>query len=125
MHTDIFCNQVEYHPYFTQNKIRPYLREHNMMLTAYRPLADGKILSDTVITALAEKHKHTPAQIVLRWFIQQKNVSAIPKAADKKHRADNFNIFDFELSAEDMKSIFSLDKNNRMVNPPFAPEWDD
>lgn len=122
---DIICNQVEYHPYFTQNKIRPYLLEHDMMLTAYRPLADGKILSDAVITSLAEKHKHTSAQIVLRWLIQQRNVSAIPKAADRKHRADNFNIFDFELSNDDMESIFALNKNERMVNPAFAPEWDD
>jgi 2,5-diketo-D-gluconate reductase B len=124
-HADIFCNQVEYHAYLAQEKILSYLRAHDMMLTAYRPLADGKILQDSLIISLAEKYKHTPAQIVLRWFIQQKNVSAIPKASDKKHREENFNVFDFELIEEDMKSIFKLERKERMVNPSWSPNWDE
>ncbi|CAF3838057.1 unnamed protein product [Rotaria sp. Silwood1] len=96
-----------------------------MMLTAYRPLADGKILKDEFIIALAEKYNHTPAQIVLRWFLQQKNVATIPKASDEKHRKDNFNVFDFELSDDDMIDITGLDTGKRMVDPPFAPKWDD
>lgn len=122
---DIICNQVEYHPYFAQKKVMNYLIEHNMMLTAYRPLANGKIIADELIISLAEKYNHTPAQIVLRWFLQQKNVSVIPKAANEKNRRDNFNVFNFELSAEDMKSISALDTGKRMVDPPFAPKWDD
>lgn len=94
------------------------------MLTAYSPLAIGKILTDVLIVSLGEKYNHMPAQIVLRWFMQQENVAAIPKASDKKHREGNFNIFDFELSEDDMQSIFELDKKERFVNPPWAPDWD-
>lgn len=121
---DIFCNQVEYHPYLGQEKILKFLRENDMMLTAYSPLGIGKILKDDVIISIAEKYGHSPAQIVLRWHIQQENVAAIPKASDKKHRQSNFEIFDFELSDDDMKSIFDLDQKNRLVNPPWGPEWD-
>jgi diketogulonate reductase-like aldo/keto reductase len=122
---DIFCNQVEYHPYLGQNKILSYLHKHNMMLTAYSPLGRGKVLKDSLIISLAEKYGHSPAQIVLRWLIQQDNVSAIPKASDRKHREGNFKIFDFELSEEDMQDIFDLDSKDRLVNPPFAPKWDE
>lgn len=121
---DIICNQVEYHPYLGQRKILKYIREYDMMLTAYSPLGVGKILSDNLILSLAEKYNKTPAQIVLRWFMQQENVSAIPKASDRKHREANFNIFDFELSGEDMDKIFALDKGDRIVNPSWAPKWD-
>lgn len=122
---DIFCNQVEYHPYLAQDKILNYLRSHDMMLTAYSPLGRGKVLNDPLIISLAEKYNRTPAQIVLRWFIQQGNVSAIPKASDKKRRKENFEVFDFELREEDMKNIFALDKKDRLVNPPFSPQWDE
>ena len=122
---DIFCNQVEYHPYFAQKKILAYLQSHNMMLTAYRPLADGKILADDLIKSLAQKYNRAAAQIVLRWFLQQKDVSVIPKASDEKHRKENFDVFDFELSEEDMKDISELDAGKRMVNPPWSPKWDD
>ncbi|MBN8568141.1 MAG: aldo/keto reductase [Ignavibacteria bacterium] len=122
---DICCNQVEYHPYFTQEKIKVYLNKHNLMLTAYRPLADGKILSDRHIISLAQKYNRTPAQIVLRWFLEQKDVSVIPKASDEKHRRDNFNIFDFELSEEDVQDISNLNTGTRLVNPPWSPKWDD
>ncbi|MBX7045827.1 MAG: aldo/keto reductase [Ignavibacteria bacterium] len=122
---DIFCNQVEYHPYLTQNKIRSYLEQHNMLLTAYRPLADGKILNDSEVISLSEKYSRTPAQIILRWFIQQNGVSVIPKASDANHRKENFAIFDFELAREDMDKIFGLNKNERLVNPSWSPKWDD
>jgi len=124
-HADIICNQVEYHPYLGQQKILDYVRKHDMMLTAYSPLGVGKILNDAIILSLAEKYAHTPAQIVLRWFIQQKNVSAIPKASSKKHREANYKIFDFEISDEDMNKIFALDKGDRIVNPSWAPKWDE
>ena len=95
-----------------------------MMLTAYRPLVKGSIITDPLLATLAEKYGKTPAQIVLRWLVQQPNVAAIPKAASAKNRADNLNIFNFELSDEDMKSIFALNKNQRFVSPSWAPEWD-
>lgn len=122
---EISCNQVEYHPYLGQEKILSFIHENNMFLTAYSPLGVGKILKDEIIISLSEKYGHSPAQIVLRWHIQQENVAAIPKASDRKHRKDNFEIFDFELSDDDMQTIFDLDQKNRIVNPPWSPEWDE
>lgn len=122
---DIFCDQVEYHPHLAQKKILKFLRENNMMLTSYSPLAVGRLLKDETIESLSEKYDHTPAQIILRWHIQQENVSAIPKASDHKHRKANFEIFDFELSSDDMLLIHSLDQKKRYVDPSFGPEWDD
>lgn len=123
-HAPVICNQVEYHPYLSQERMLEYVGEHKMMLTAYRPLVKGSIINDPLLTALADKYGKTPAQIVLRWLVQQPNVAAIPKAASAKNRADNLNIFNFELSDEDMKSIFALNKNQRFVSPSWAPEWD-
>ncbi|UPT67513.1 MAG: aldo/keto reductase [Sphingobacteriales bacterium JAD_PAG50586_3] len=123
-HAPVICNQVEYHPYLSQQKILDDLRAHDMFLTAYRPLVKGAIAEDKTIQQLAEKYRRTAGQIVLRWLVQQPNVAAIPKAASAKNRADNLNIFDFELAKEDMQTIFNLNKNQRFVNPGWAPEWD-
>lgn len=120
----VICNQVEYHPYLSQQKMLENLREHNMFLTAYRPLVKGTITNDKTLIELAEKYNRTAGQIVLRWLVQQPNVAAIPKAASEKNRADNLNIFDFELSDDDMQRIFSLNKNQRFVSPSWAPVWD-
>jgi diketogulonate reductase-like aldo/keto reductase len=123
-HAPVICNQVEYHPYLSQEKILDDLRANNMFLTAYRPLIKGNITHDKTLNELAEKYSRTAGQIVLRWLLQQPNVAAIPKAASAKHRAENLNIFDFELSEEDMQRIFALYKNQRFVSPSWAPEWD-
>jgi 2,5-diketo-D-gluconate reductase B len=120
----VVCNQVEYHPYLSQERMLEYLREYNMFLTAYRPLVKGMILTEKVIVELAEKHSKTPAQIVLRWFMQQPNVAAIPKAASQANRQNNIDIFNFELSEEEMQSLFALNQNKRFVNPAWAPVWD-
>jgi 2,5-diketo-D-gluconate reductase B len=104
----VFCNQLEYNPYINQREMLEYMPGNNLLLTAYQPLARGNVNKDAVLIALGEKYKKSPAQIVLRWLLQQKNVSPIPKAGSEKHLGENLNISDFQLSEDDMKSIFNL-----------------
>jgi len=106
----VFCNQVEYHPYINQQKIADFAQNTNLLLTAYTPLARGKVNKDTALIALGEKHNKTPAQIVLRWLLQQKNVCPIPKGGNKKHLTENLQVFDFQLSKEDMQTIYNLSR---------------
>lgn len=106
----ISCNQVEYSPYNDVQDLLTYMQQQGMMLTAYSPLAKGAVLHEPVIKKLAAAYNKTGAQIVLRWLLQQDNVSAIPKAADEQHSRQNLGVFDFELSDEDMKAIFALAK---------------
>ena len=121
----IVTNQVEYHPYLSQVPILDYLRAHDMFLTAYCPVARGKVNDDPVIKALAKKHSKTPGQIALRWLIQQKGVAAIPKAASEKHLRENIDIFDFNLSGAEMESLHALARpDGRLVNPSWPQIWD-
>lgn len=121
----IATNQVEYHPYLSQKPVHDYLRAHGLFLTAYCPLARGKIGNDAVIAGIAQKHGKTNGQVALRWLVQQDGVVAIPKSASEKHIRENFEIFDFELSADEMKQIAALARpDGRLVNPGFSPDWD-
>lgn len=104
----LFCNQVEYHPYINQRKMLDYVQQHDLLMTAYTPLARGKVSKDKTLVSLAEKYGKTPAQIALRWFIQQKNVCPIPKGGSEKHLLENLELFGFTLSDDDMKTIFNL-----------------
>jgi len=121
----IVCNQVEYHPYLGQSAVLNIVREHNLMLTAYCPIAKGEVLQDQNLVDLGEKYGKSATQITLRWLVQQENVAAIPKASSHDHRAQNLDIFDFSLTDEEMADIHTLSKNHRLVNPHFAPVWDE
>jgi diketogulonate reductase-like aldo/keto reductase len=107
-HAEIFCNQVEYHPYQAQDDLLEQAKEMDYLLTAYRPLSKGTILSDETLQEIAEAHGKTPAQVALRWLIQQEKVAAIPKATSEDHLKSNLDVFDFELSEEEMEHIFGL-----------------
>ena len=121
----VVCNQVEYHPYLSQKPLLDYARAHGMFLTAYCPLARGKVANDAVLAKIAKKHGKTAGQITLRWLVQQDGVAAIPKAGSEKHMRENFDIFDFTLEASEMKEISSLARpDGRLVSPDFAPTWD-
>jgi len=122
-HARIFCNQVEYHPFLAQDHLLRDAREHGMLFTAYCPLARGRVLDDDTIGRIAGRHERTPAQVVLRWLLQQ-GVAAIPKAASAAHRAENLEALDFELPAEDMEAISGLAGEDRLIDPEWAPEWD-
>lgn len=122
---DIITNQVEYHPLINQTKLYTYLRAHGISLTAYSPIAQGKVLGNPTLKAIGEKYGKSEVQVSLRWLVQQDSVMAIPRTSKAERLKDNFNIFDFELSAEDVALIDQLKKDHlRVVNPSFAPDWD-
>lgn len=121
---DLITDQVEYHPYLGQQKLLEVLREHGMFLTAYSPLGRGNAFEEETVRAITEAHEKTPAQVVLRWHLQQDRVAAIPKAASPEHREANFDIFDFGLSEEEMARIHGLARRERLIDPDFAPDWE-
>lgn len=120
----IFCNQVEYHPFLSQFDLLDYTAEHDILFTAYSPLAQGKVMDEPLLKELGEKYDKSPAQIALRWLIEQEQVVAIPKASTEEHLKENIDVFDFMLEDDDFYAIDDLDKSTRIVDPDFAPEWD-
>jgi 2,5-diketo-D-gluconate reductase B len=122
---DIITNQVEYHPLIDQTRLHNFLREKGISLTAYSPIAQGKVLGNPTLKAIGEKYGKSEVQVSLRWLVQQDNVMAIPRTSKAERLKDNLNIFDFELTSEEVKEIDQLNKDNlRVVNPSFAPDWD-
>lgn len=119
----IVTNQVEYHPYLHVDAIRRVLDVHGGFLTAYSPIARGIVLDDPVLQRIAADHDATPAQVTLRWLLQKGTV-AIPKSAKPERIHANFDVFGFELADEDMEVIDGLNRGERLINPPFAPQWD-
>lgn len=120
----IFCDQVEFHPFIDQLDLLDYAIENDIMLTAYAPLAKGKVNENEELQEIAKSYDKSPAQVALRWLIEQENVVAIPKASSEEHLRQNFDIFDFYLEDEDFDRIDQLDKSLRLVNPSFAPDWE-
>lgn len=119
----LVTNQVEYHPYLNQDTlIRKMLRE-NIVLTAYSPLARGRVLEEPLLREIAAAHDKTISQVVLRWLIQQPMIAAIPKTGNARRLRENFAIFDFELTTDEMACIGGLADGIRIVDPPFAPDW--
>ena len=121
---DLLCDQVEYHPFLSQRPLLDALRSYGMMLTAYSPLARGEVARDRTLAEIGARHGKSPAQVALRWLIEQDGVAAIPKASNERHSRDNFDIFDFELSDDDRAVIDRLPKNRRRIDPGWAPQWD-
>lgn len=107
-HATVFCNQVEYHPYRAQDELLEQAGQMDYLLTAYSPVAKGAVAKDATLREIGEAYAKTPAQVALRWLIQQEKVAAIPKAASEEHLESNLDIFDFELSGEEMERIFAL-----------------
>ena len=107
-HAEIFCNQVQYHPYRRQDALVDQAQEMDYLLTAYTPLSRGGVQKDTTLRDIGDAHGKTATQAALRWLVQQDKVCAIPKATSEEHLRENLDVFDFELSAEEMDRIFSL-----------------
>lgn len=122
-HAPIACNQVEYHPFLDQSHLVDQAAEHGLMLTAYSPLARGSVLEDANLRDIGERYEKSAAQVALRWLIQQGPVAAIPKAASAEHRRSNFDIFDFELTEDEMEFISRKGGNQRLIDPSWAPNW--
>lgn len=121
----VMNNQVEYHPFLSQKPVLDYVRAHDMFLTAYSPLARGKVREEKTLMQIAEKHGKNTGQIALRWLLQQDRVAAIPKASSEENMRGNFDIFDFVLDADEMQQISMLTrKASRLINPDWAPRWD-
>ncbi len=124
----IVTNQCEYHPHLDQSKVLAACRRHGVAFVSYCPLGRGSVggvLEESVVRELAEKHGRTPAQIVLRWHIQQPGVVAVPKSGNPKRIAENFQVTDFALSDDEMSKLSSLARpDGRVVNLAFAPQWD-
>ncbi|MGD6902322.1 aldo/keto reductase [Bacillus infantis] len=110
-------NQVEYHPHLAQLELREFCKQKGIQLEAWSPLKQGQLLDEPVITEIAEKHKKSPAQIILRWDLQNE-VITIPKSVKEHRIIENADIFDFELSSEDMGKIDALNKNERVGADP-------
>jgi 2,5-diketo-D-gluconate reductase B len=118
-------NQVEYHPFLSQQKVLETARRNGMFLTAYSPLARGKVFKEPVLQEIGATHGKNAGQVALRWLIQQEGVAAIPKSATKENIKGNIDIFDFSLSDEEVQKINALaNPEGRQVNPDFAPKWD-
>ncbi|MEC0675625.1 putative oxidoreductase YtbE [Bacillus licheniformis] len=110
-------NQVEYHPRLTQKELQTFCRSHGIQLQAWSPLMQGQLLSHPLLKDIADKHGKTPAQIILRWDLQN-GVITIPKSTKAERIAQNADIFDFELTIEEMKQIDGLNENTRVGPDP-------
>ncbi|HEX9620270.1 MAG TPA: aldo/keto reductase [Polyangiaceae bacterium] len=116
--------QLEYHPRLSQARMLAMARRSDLIFTAHSPLARGGVLSDPTLSSIGERYGKTVSQVTLRWLIQQENVVAIPKASSYVHLAENANIFDFELTRQDMDRIGNLTATaQRIVDPVIAPDW--
>lgn len=110
-------NQIEVHPYMTQNDVRAYNEKQGITTEAWSPIAQGKVLDDDVLKDIASRQGKTPAQVTLRWHIQRGDV-VFPKSVTRSRVEENFNIFDFELSGEDMQAITGLNRDERIGGDP-------
>jgi 2,5-diketo-D-gluconate reductase B len=120
----IACNQIEYHVMLDQSKVMRYMAEKSIPLVAYCPLAQGRAASDETLIAIGNKHGAAPAQVALKWLLDQNGVAAIPKASRRESQQANLDALTLQLDDEDRKAIAALPKDKRFVSPAFAPVWD-
>jgi len=121
----LVTNQCEYHPFLNQGRVLAACRRHGLSFTSYCPLGRATVVSEPVIAEIAARHGKTPAQVVLRWHVQQPGVIAIPKSGNRQRIAENIAVFDFTLTDDAMRRISSLARpDGRMISPSFAPAWD-
>jgi 2,5-diketo-D-gluconate reductase A len=110
-------NQIEVHPYLTQEDVRAFCAEHQIAIEAWSPIAQGQVLGDPEIVTIAERTGKSPAQVVLRWHIERGDI-VFPKSVTPARIRENIDIFDFELSAQDMETISALNKDMRTGPDP-------
>ena len=121
----LVANQCEYHPRLDQSRVIAACRRHGLAFISYSPLGKAEILDEPAIRAIAAAHGRTPAQVVLRWHVQQPGVVAIPKSANPQRIAENLTVFDFALGDDEMGRIAGLARpDGRLISPAFAPAWD-
>ena len=110
-------NQIEVHPYLTQDDVRAFCAEHQIAIEGWSPIAQGEVLEDPTINEIAERAGQTPAQVVLRWHIERGDI-IFPKSVTASRIRENFDIFGFELSGEDVEAISALNKDERTGPDP-------
>lgn len=120
----IAVNQIEYHVLLDQTPVRTYLAGRGIPVVAYCPLAQGALADQPDLIAIARKHGASPAQVALKWLLDQEGVGAIPKAQRPESQQANLDALKLTLDDEDRRIIAALPKDRRLVNPPFAPDWD-
>ncbi|WP_191060516.1 aldo/keto reductase [Geminicoccus harenae] len=118
-------NQIEYHPYLSQDALLPFHRKLGIATTAHCPTARGKVMDDPVIKKIADAHGTNPIQVTLRWLIQQEGVAAIPRTSSEKNAKSNLKVLEFELTPDEMAQISALRSTNyRICDFAFSPVWD-
>jgi len=119
-------NQIELHPVFQQKELQVYNREHNIITQPWSPLGNGneELLNNKALKTIAEKYHKTVPQVILRWHLQEGFV-VIPKSVTPSRIEENFNVFDFELSEDEMNVVRSLDTGKRLFFDPKDPEWEE
>ncbi|MGH6727608.1 MAG: aldo/keto reductase [Pseudolabrys sp.] len=122
----LVTNQIEYHAYLPQDRMLAALKRHGMILTAYCPMARGKLLDELVVAAIAKSHGKSIGQICLRWLIQQPMVAAVPRPLEEEHIEEDLDVFDWSLTDDEMRRMSALrSRHVRIANPPErAPKWD-
>ncbi len=110
-------NQVEFHPFLYQKQLLDFCKKHKIALEAYSPLTQGYRLNDPTIVSTAEKNNKTPAQVLIKWGLQH-GVVSIPKSSRKERIIENTNVFNFEISPQDMKNLDSLDESKHFSWDP-------
>jgi 2,5-diketo-D-gluconate reductase A len=110
-------NQIEVHPYLTQEELRAFDADHEVVTEAWSPIAQGKVLGDPVVQRVAERYSRTPAQVVLRWHVQRGDV-VFPKSVSRERMQQNFELFDFELDGGAMGDLTALDRGERTGPDP-------
>ena len=121
---DIVCNQVEYHPYLAQDELLTMARDRDLFVAAYSPLARGRVHRDMTLRQIADRHRATPAQVVLAWLVTQPQVATIPRSASPEHRRENLHALRLELSDDELRRISRLARGERLISPEFAPDWE-
>ena len=120
----IACNQFEYHVLLGQGQMVGTTRGVGAAVTAYAPLAQGRLAEQDGLRSVAQKHGVTPAQVALKWLLDQEGVAAIPKAGRAESQQANLDALELALDDEDRAALAALPKDQRFVNPGFAPHWD-
>jgi 2,5-diketo-D-gluconate reductase B len=120
---EIATNQIEIHPYLQNKKAVEFARSNGIHITAYMPLAVGKVMDDPLLIQIGERHKFGPAQIALAWLLQQ-GFAVIPSSSKRFHQELNLQARAIKLTDDEMDQIATLEENYRIANPDFAPEWD-
>ena len=120
---NIATQQIEIHPFLQNRRVVDYCRAQGIHLTAYMPLAYGKVLGDPVLQEIAARHAVTPAQVALAWLLEQ-GMAVIPASTRREHLAANLQAASLHLTAQDRARIAALEANGRLANPDFAPHWD-